>query len=203
MTDKPYAEYAVRNTAPILEVLTREFRDCTRVLEIGSGTGQHAVAFAAALRHLHWQTSDLDENHAGINAWIAAEQLENVSAPLSMDVRIADVGADSYDAVYSSNTAHIMGIDAVERMFSIVGTALREQGVFCLYGPFRRNGEFNTQSNTDFDADLRGRDPVMGIRDIEKLDEFGAANGLRRQRLYAVPSNNYVAVWKKTGGQGG
>lgn len=203
MTEKPYAEYAVRNAAPILEILNREFRGSTRVLEIGSGTGQHAVAFAAALGHLHWQTSDLDENHAGINAWIDALQLENVSAPLSMDVRVADVESDSYDGVFSSNTAHIMGIDAVERMFSLVGTALREHGVFCLYGPFRCDGKFNTQSNADFDADLRGRDPVMGIRDIEKLDEFGAVTGLRRQRLYAVPSNNYVAVWQKTRGQCG
>ena len=203
MTDRPYAEYAARNAAPILEVLTREFRDSTRVLEIGSGTGQHAVAFAAALGHLLWQTSDLDENHAGINAWIDAERLENVSAPLSMDVRTADVASDRYDGVYSSNTAHIMGVDAVERMFSLVGTALREHGIFCLYGPFRREGEFNTQSNADFDANLRERDPVMGIRDIEKLDEFAAANGLQRQRLYAVPSNNCIAVWEKTGGQGG
>ena len=201
MTDKPHAEYAARNAAPILEILNREFRDSTRVLEFGSGTGQHAVTFAAALGHLHWQTSDLDENHPGINAWIDAEKLRNIGSPLSMDVRTADVESDGYDAVFSSNTAHIMGIDAVERMFSLVGKALREQGTFCLYGPFRCDGQFNTQSNADFDANLCGRDPVMGIRDIEKLDEFAAVNGLQRQRLYAVPSNNYVAVWQKSGDQ--
>jgi SAM-dependent methyltransferase len=201
MTDKPYAEYAARNAAPILEILTREFRDSQRVLEIGSGTGQHAVTFAAALGHLQWQTSDLDENHAGINAWIEDSRLDNIVAPLSMDVRIANIGADDYDAVFSSNTAHIMGIDAVESMYSLVGTALREGGVFCLYGPFRCDGQFNTQSNADFDIDLRGRDAAMGIRDLEELDRFAAANGLLRQRLYAVPSNNYVAVWQKTGDQ--
>lgn len=199
MTDRPYAESAARNAAPILEILQREFRDSRRALEIGSGTGQHAVAFAAVLDHLHWQTSDLDENHAGINAWIGASQLENVSAPLSIDVRTSDVAADSYDAVYSANTAHIMGIDAVETMFSLVGNALRMDGVFCLYGPFRRDGQFNTQSNANFDINLRGRDPAMGIRDLEALDEFAAVNSLLRQRLYAVPSNNYVAVWRKTG----
>ncbi len=201
MTDKPYAEYAARNAAPILEILQREFRDSSRVLEIGSGTGQHAVTFAAALGHLHWQTSDLDENHPGINAWIDAEKLENIAGPLSMDVRTAEVGPGDYDAVFSSNTAHIMGIDAVECMFSLAGAALGGQGIFCLYGPFRCDGKFNTQSNADFDASLRERDPVMGIRDIELLDEFAAANGLQRQRLYAVPSNNYVVVWQKTGGQ--
>ena len=202
MTERPYAEYAARNAAPILEVLQREFRHSTRVLEIGSGTGQHAVTFAAALEHVHWQTSDLDENHAGINAWIHAADLGNIGAPLSMDVRTANVEAGGFDAVYSSNTAHIMGIDAVERMFSLVGTALGERGVFCLYGPFRCDGTFNTQSNADFDTNLRERDPVMGIRDIETLDEFADGNDLRRQCLYAMPSNNYVAVWKKTGEPG-
>jgi cyclopropane fatty-acyl-phospholipid synthase-like methyltransferase len=199
MTEKPCAESAARNAAPILEILKREFRDSRHVLEIGSGTGQHAVTFAAALDHLRWQTSDLDENHTGINAWIEASRLGNVMSPLSMDVRTAKVDAGTYDAVYSANTAHIMGIDAVEYMYSLVGTALRDGGVFCLYGPFRRDGQFNTQSNADFDVDLRGRDPAMGIRDLEVLDRFAEVNGLQRQRCYAVPSNNNVVIWQKTG----
>jgi SAM-dependent methyltransferase len=195
MAERPYAEYAARNAAPILEILEREFSSASRVLEIGSGTGQHAVAFAAAMDHLHWQTSDLDENHAGIRAWVDDSGIDNIAPPLSMDVRDAEVENDIYDAVFSSNTAHIMGIDAVEKMFSLVGAALRPGGVFCLYGPFRQGGEFNTMSNADFDANLRQRDVVMGIRDIEKLDEFALAVGLQRVRFYAVPSNNNVAVW--------
>jgi len=195
MAERPYAEYAARNAAPILEILEREFGSASRVLEIGSGTGQHAVAFAAAMEHLHWQTSDLDENHAGIRAWVEDAGIENVAPPLSMDVRDANVENDAYDAAFSSNTAHIMGIDAVEKMFSLVGKTLRPGGVFCLYGPFRQGGQFNTQSNADFDANLRQRDPVMGIRDVEKLDEFAVAAGLQRVRFYAVPSNNNVAVW--------
>lgn len=197
MSERPFAEYAARNAAPILEILEHEFHNASRVLEFGSGTGQHAVAFAAALNHLHWQTSDLDENHAGIQDWIDFAELDNVAPPLSMDVRVASVEADSCDAAFSSNTAHIMGIDAVERMFALVGRALRGGGVFCLYGPFRRSGAFNTQSNAAFDASLRQRDPVMGIRDLEKLDEFAAAAGMQRSRFYAVPSNNNVAVWIK------
>jgi SAM-dependent methyltransferase len=195
MAERPFAEYAARNAAPILEILNFEFRDASRVLEIGSGTGQHAVAFAAALDHLHWQTSDLDENHAGIQDWLDFAQLENVAPPLSMDVRVASVEAKSCDAAFSSNTAHIMGIDAVEKMFALVGAALCSGGTFCLYGPFRQGGEFNTPSNAAFDANLRQRDSVMGIRDIETLDEFAAAAGMQRARFYAVPSNNYVAVW--------
>jgi len=198
MPDRPFSEYAARNAAPILEILQREFRNSTRVLEIGSGTGQHAVTFAAALDHLQWQTSDLDENHAGIRAWIESTNLDNVVAPLSMDIREASIKAQTYDAVFSSNTAHIMGIDAVERMFSLVGRALQDRGVFCLYGPFQRDGAFNTRSNADFDANLRARDPVMGIRAIETLDEFAASAGLRRVRCYSVPSNNNVAVWVRS-----
>ena len=197
MADKPFAEYAQRNAAPILEVLQREFRDCADVLEIGSGTGQHAVSFAAAMPQLRWQTSDLEENHAGICAWLQAAGLDNVREPLALDVRHGHVEAASCDAVFSANTAHIMGIDAVEKMFAIVGDALRAKGVFCLYGPFRIDGQFNTESNAQFDTSLRQRDPVMGIRDIETLDEFGGRGGLQRQRLYAMPANNYIAVWTR------
>lgn len=197
MHERPYAESAARNAEPILEILRHEFRDSSDVLEIGSGTGQHAIRFAAELEHLKWQTSDLDENHAGIRAWVTEAPLPNVRAPISLDVMTADVSS-SYDAVYSSNTAHIMSLDAVVRMFALVAKVLRAEGVFCLYGPFRRFGEFNTESNAQFDANLRSRDPAMGIRHLEELDELGAKHGLRRTSLYAVPSNNLVAVWQKT-----
>jgi len=198
MPERPYAESAERNAEPVLEILRHEFRDCTDVLEIGSGTGQHAVRFAAELDHLHWQTSDLEENHEGIRAWIADAGLPNVRVPLPLDVTTADVPSAAYDGVYSSNTAHIMSFDAVMDMFALVGKALRPAGVFCLYGPFQRAGKFNTASNAAFDANLRSRDPVMGIRDLDALDELGAEQGLQRIALYAVPSNNLVAVWQKT-----
>ncbi len=197
MHDKPCAEAAARNADPILEVLRHEFRDSTDVLEIGSGTGQHAVHFAAGLDHLQWQTSDLDENHPAIRAWIADARLPNVSEPISLDVNTAELPT-SYDAVYSANTAHIMSIDEVVRMFELVARTLRPGGVFCLYGPFRRFGEFNTESNARFDASLRARDPSMGIRDLEELDAVGATHGLHRDNLYAVPSNNLVVIWTKT-----
>ena len=199
MAEMPFSEYAKRNAAPILEILQREFRDRSQVLEIGSGTGQHAVTFAKELPHLYWQTSDLDENHAGIRTWAEHAGLENLGAPVSLDVRTAHVDEDAYDAAFSSNTAHIMSIDAVKKMFILLGRALRNEGVFCLYGPFQRSGDFNTQSNADFDTSLRQRDPAMGIRDIEHLDEFASAAGMHRQRLYAVPSNNNVAVWRRGG----
>lgn len=198
MVSRPYAESAERNARPVLEVLRQEFRHCRDVLEIGSGTGQHAVRFAAELDHLRWQTSDLAENHEGINAWIQASGLPNVRAPLSLDVMTADLPAASQDAAYSANTAHIMSFEAVTRMFALVGKALRPGGVFCLYGPFRKDGAFNTESNAAFDATLRSRDPTMGIRELEALDELAGDQGMWRVGLYAMPSNNLVAVWQKT-----
>lgn len=198
--DRPFAESAERNARPILEILRHELRDYSDVLEIGSGTGQHAIRFASELTHLEWQTSDLTENHAGIKAWISAAGLSNVRAPISLDVMRADVDS-TYDVVYSSNTAHIMSVDAVTQMFALVAKVLRPNGVFCLYGPFRRFGGFDTQSNARFDASLRSRDPAMGIRDLEDLDALAVENALHRESLYAVPSNNRVVIWRKISSQ--
>lgn len=167
------------------------------VLEIGSGTGQHAVLFGSELEWLAWQTSDVADNHDGINAWLIEAGLSNVHPPLQLDVRDAELTEESYDGVFSANTAHIMGADAVDRMFSLVAGALRNQGRFVLYGPFRQQGHFNTPSNEQFDHSLRRRDPAMGIRDLEELDKLAAHGNLVRERLYAVPANNHIAVWVK------
>ena len=197
MTDKPYSEAAARNSAPILDVLRSELAESSSVLEIGSGTGQHAAFFAAALPDLKWQTSDRVQNHDGILAWVKSSGLENLLSPLELDVLTATVPAASYDAVYSANTAHIMGIDAVKKMFDIVGSALTPGGTFCLYGPFRQAGEFNSASNAAFHQSLRSQNPDMGIRDLEALDEFGRDNKLTRTRLYAMPANNHIGIWHR------
>ena len=197
MLEKPFSEAAERNAPPILEVLQHEFRECSRVLEIGSGTGQHAVHFGAALPHLVWQTSDREENHPAINAWVRDAGLGNVLAPLSLDVQQAEIESHAYDAVYSANTAHIMSYAAVVDMFSKVGAALCPDGVFCLYGPFLLQGNFTSPSNAQFDAGLRARDPLMGIRDLDALDELATSSGLQRTGLYALPANNMLAVWRK------
>lgn len=199
MADRPFTEYAARNTAPILEVLRRELADAREVLEIGSGTGQHAVAMATALPHLCWQTSDLAENHAAVNAWIDSVEVTNVRRPLDLDVRRASLPEATQDAVFSANTAHIMSIDTVRAMFLLVGRVLRNGGRFCLYGPFRQDGMFNATSNAEFHVSLRARDPDMGIRHLEALDEFARDAGLVRRRMYAMPANNHLVVWHKEG----
>jgi hypothetical protein len=104
-----------------------------------------------------------------------------------------------YDAAFSANTAHIMSIAAVEKMFALVADALRISGVFCLYGPFRQGGEFDTCSNAEFHKSLRSQDAAMGIRHLEDLDQFAATGGMRRERLYAMPANNLIVVWQKSG----
>jgi SAM-dependent methyltransferase len=197
MTDKPFSEYAERNGAPILDVLRKEFASSTKVLEIGSGTGQHAARIAKELPFLQWQTSDLDENHDGIRAWVNDSDLANLLPPLSLNVLSNDVPAASCDAVFSSNTAHIMSIEAVQKMFEIVGNALTDRGVFCLYGPFRQGGEFNTPSNAAFHKTLRSGNPAMGIRHLESLDDYARDNSMARARLYTMPANNHIAVWHK------
>jgi hypothetical protein len=146
---------------------------------------------------LNWQTSDRIENHDGIHAWLADANLDNVNAPLQLDVLEPVNFSDMFDAVFSANTAHIMSIVAVECMFRVVGERLHGGGKFCLYGPLNLNGNFTSDSNRDFDMNLKSQDPVMGIRDLEELDEFAAANGMRRASLYAMPANNMIAVWQK------
>lgn len=197
MNAGPFASAAERNCQPILGVLRRELANARTVLEIGSGTGQHAAAFGVALRHLTWQPSDLEENRAGIRARLAECAAPNVLDPVVLDVLADPLPITGYDAAFSANTAHIMSLAAVRRMFALVAASLNKGGIFCLYGPFRQGGEFNTPSNAGFDESLRSRDPAMGIRNLEELDAFALAGGLRRQRVYAMPANNHLAVWRK------
>jgi cyclopropane fatty-acyl-phospholipid synthase-like methyltransferase len=197
---KPFAAASERNKHAILGVLREEFRDLETVLEIGSGTGQHAVFLADELAYLDWQTSDVQANHDGIQAWIRESGVNNVRDPLSLDVRDTALPESRYDAVFSANTAHIMGEDAVACMFAIAADILVDRGVFALYGPFSIAGQFNSASNEQFDASLRQQDPGMGIRDLDNLDALAGNGGLWRQRLYAMPANNYMAVWSKRPG---
>ena len=198
MTHKPFAPATERNSEPILGVLRQEFAKSRSVLEIGSGTGQHAVHFANALPHLEWQPSDLEEHHAGMRLWLDDAALPNVAGPIVLDVMTVDLQGRYFDAVFSANTAHIMSFEAVEHMFALVSDVLREHGRFCLYGPFRQDGRFNTESNAEFHRSLRMRDQSMGIRHLEDLDALALKRRLRRERLYAMPNNNHLVVWQKS-----
>lgn len=196
MRHKPDAPAARRNREAILAVLQREFISSAKVLEIGSGTGQHAVYFGKRMPNLQWQTSDCAENIPGIESWLIESELTNVLPPVCLNVLKDDPPEGRFDAIFSANTAHIMSMEAVTHMFRIAGEVFRGGGIFCLYGPFNLDGEFTADSNRQFDRSLRVRDPAMGLRDLSELDELASANGLRRVRRYAMPSNNMISVWK-------
>ena len=194
----PFSAASERNRGPILEVLQRHFADRREVLEIGSGSGQHAVHFASALPQLQWQTSDLEENHPGIRARLAAAALPNLRPPLPLDVRSGPWPARRYDALFSANTLHIMAWDAVQSLFARMPALLDADAVVVVYGPFKRDGRHTSDSNAAFDAALRSGDPVRGIRDIEAVHALAARAGLQPLDEVQMPANNLCLVWRST-----
>jgi len=195
---KPFSEACEQNKDPILEVLREVLAHSKRVLEIGSGTGQHAVFFGAQLPHLTWQTSELPEHHAGIRAWLADARLANVLPPLTLNVADPVWPVAEVDAVFSANTAHIMAWPLVEKMFAGGARVLAAGGRLCLYGPFSYHGNYSSESNARFDAWLKGRDPLSGIRDFEALDALAQQHGMTLLDDYAMPVNNRTLVWEKS-----
>ena len=187
---KPYSEASERNRAPILAILKRVFADRRRVLEIGSGTGQHAAYFAPELPHLVWQASDVAQNLPGIREWVSAP------TPIELDVDGTWPKLEP-DAVFSANTCHIMAWPQVEKFFAGVGRILRPGGVFALYGPFNYNGKFTSESNARFDAMLRRNDPASGLRDFEKISALAEAAGMTLLEDNAMPANNRLLVFRK------
>lgn len=197
MSALPDAPATARNRNAILEALRFEFRDCVSVFEIASGTGQHAVHFAAAMPWLVWQTSELQENHEGICTWIRSAGLPNVRLPFEYAAGSVSRVNGPFDAVFSANTAHIMSIGEVGNMFADVSQLLNPGGKFCLYGPFNERGRFTSDSNATFDASLRARKSTMGIRDREELNRLARGNGMVDCGQYAMPANNQLLVWQK------
>ena len=194
---KPFAESCEQNKAVILEVIQPLLQQARRVLEIGSGTGQHAVHFAMAMPHLEWFPSDRQEYHAGMRLWFDEAGCNNIQPPLSLDV-MQDVWPRlRFDAVFTANTAHIMHWEEVEAMFAGVGEALEQGGLFLMYGPFNYNHRYTSDSNERFDAWLKERDPFSGIRNFEDLQALAAQAGMRLARDYAMPVNNRILSWQK------
>ncbi len=197
LSDKPYSESCEQNREPILAILREVFADRRHVLEIGSGTGQHAVYFGPALTHLNWQTADVLQYHAGIAAWLNEASLPNVMPPLELDVNQSAWHMGRYDAVFSANTLHIMSALEVAKFFIGVGQVLLPGGVLVVYGPFNYNGQFTSESNARFDQWLKARDPASGVRDFETVDALAQEQGLSLQQDYTMPANNRILVWAK------
>jgi SAM-dependent methyltransferase len=199
--EKPWSQACENNKGPILAVLSRYLADARNVLEIGSGTGQHAVFFGAALPRLVWQCSDLPANHAGIRLWLDEAGLSNVRPPLALDVTAEDWGVTEVDAVFSANTAHIMHWPAVRAMIRGVGRVLRPDGLLLLYGPFSYDGRHTSESNARFDLTLRSSDPGMGVREFGAVAREAEAAGLALEEDCEMPANNRLLVWRRLGTQ--
>jgi cyclopropane fatty-acyl-phospholipid synthase-like methyltransferase len=198
MTEKPYSPASDRNRDPILGVLHDYFADRRSVLEIGSGTGQHAVYFAKALPHLIWQASDRAENLGGICAWLDEAGLANTPPALELDVMQKDLPAQRYDAVYSANTLHIMSWAEVERLFARLPEVIAADARLAIYGPFNYGGQFTSHSNAAFDASLKAEVPHRGIRDFEAVDSLARTIGFSLLEDRPMPANNRCLVWGRT-----
>lgn len=197
---KPYSESCDQNRDPIFEVLAPLVRDRSTLLEIGSGTGQHAVYFGAKLPHLTWQTSDRSENHPGIQQWLDEAGLPNVLPPLELDTR-SEWPDIKVDAVFSANTTHIMHWNDVIGLFQGVGRVLAPQGIFILYGPFNYDGQYTSDSNRRFDQWLKQRDSLSGIRDFEALNQLANEASMTLVSDHAMPANNRILCWKCVAGK--
>ena len=193
--EKPNATSCERNREPILAVLHDHFADRCAALEVGSGTGQHAVFFAAALPHLTWQASDRGENLAGIQAWLDEAALPNTPAPFAFDVNQA-WPTQRYDAIFGANILHIMSWAEDERFFAGLPGILGDDARFVVYGPFNYGGQFTSESNAVFDAWLKSQVAHQGIRDFEAVDALAKQAGLRLIEDRAMPSNNRCLVWR-------
>jgi len=193
---KPFAESCEQNKDVIFSVIQPLLQNFRSLLEIGSGTGQHAVYFAPRLPHLQWQTSELRENHPGIRLWLAESQATNILPPVALDVLEDSWPNTSYDAIFSANTLHIMHWPEVEAFFSGAGNILNADGLMLLYGPFNYHGEYSSESNARFDEWLKLRDPQSGIRDIDDLLQLAKLNHLQLVDDIAMPANNRLLCFK-------
>jgi cyclopropane fatty-acyl-phospholipid synthase-like methyltransferase len=195
-TSKPFAPACERNRGPILDVLKQYFPDRRRILEIGSGTGQHAVFFAPAFPNATWQTSELAENLPGLRMWLDEAALPNLPPPIVLDV--TGVWPDTrFDAVFSANTLHIMPWSTVEQFFAGLSRLLEPDGLLAAYGPFNYHGTYTSQSNREFDAWLKQRSADSAIRDFEAVDRLAHAIGCQLVKDHAMPANNRLLVWRR------
>lgn len=201
MDARETAPSAERNRQPILEVLARALPPRGLVLEIGSGTGQHVAHFAQALPALTFQPSEMDvERHASIAAWAAAGKLSNVEPPLAFDVTKRPWPVSAADAIVCINVIHISPWEATLALMAGAGAILSAGGVLVTYGPYKRGGAHTSQSNQAFDASLRARNPLWGVRDVDTVAQVAGSEGLALEEIVPMPANNFTLVWRKSNG---
>lgn len=192
MKNKPYSESSDQNKDVICEVISPILSGVTSVLEIGSGTGQHAIFFAEKMPHLIWHTSDRQDYISGINCWLDDIKIGNVVAPVELDVSSSIWPSQKMDAVFTANTVHIMNQDEVEYLIKGCSAVIKPGGHLLMYGPFNYNGNYTSESNERFDQWLKSRDVLSCIKDFETVSELALENGLLLKNDYAMPANNRI-----------
>lgn len=192
----PHSDACERNKGPILEVLHQVFAGCKHVLEIGSGTGQHAVHFATEMPWLVWQPTEVAEAMPGLRKRIFNEGPSNLRAPIELDVMRPPWDVRRVDGLFTANTLHIMRWPLVEAFFAGLPAVAKPTTVLAIYGPFRYGGQYTSASNESFDTLLHARDPESGIRDFEEVDALARGVGFTLKADYPMPANNQTIVWQ-------
>ncbi len=192
MSQLPFSQSCENNKTPILEVIKTVFAQSSHLLEIGTGSAQHAVYFAKHLPHLIWQTSDQADYLEGIEMRLAQTSMPNLRSPLALDVtqKWQLPKTDNIDAIFTANTLHIMSTEMVEAFFNGIGEHLAPTGQLCIYGPFNYEGEYSSESNARFDIWLKERDHRSAIRDIEWIQALARTQGLTLITDHPMPANN-------------
>lgn len=197
MFNKPYSESCDQNREVILSVIQPVLASSSELLEIGSGTGQHAVYFSEYMPHLQWQTSDRKQYHDGIIAWIEDSDVNNVAMPIELDVTTSEWPQQRYDAVFTANTLHIMSDEDTTNFFTGVGRVIKDDADLLVYGPFNYAGRYTSESNERFDAWLKSRDIQSGIKDFEFIELLASDNGMSLIEDHAMPANNRILHFRK------
>jgi len=195
MINKTFSASCEQNKAIIYETIEPYLLDGIEVLEIGSGTGQHAIHFASMAPGINWQTSDLGENLTDIKAWIDDSQLPNLPEPLELDVSSQWIDK-TYDLIFSANTFHIMNQDQVKQFLLRCTGCLISEGHLIVYGPFNYQESYTSPSNEQFDGWLKSRDPQSGIKNFEWINTIANQSGLQLVNDIAMPSNNRILIWR-------
>lgn len=192
----PFSQACENNKKPILDVLTVAFAKAAHVLEVGSGTGQHAVYFARQLPHIEWQASDQPAYLSGVKARTLKEGAPGQALPVEFDV-FKEAPAGQFDALFTANTCHIMPKEGVEALFNHLGDKLKSVKFLCIYGPFNDNGHFTSDSNRAFDQSLRTRDSQMGIRDKQWIAKLASQHGFHLKKTHTMPANNQLLEFQR------
>jgi hypothetical protein len=193
---KPFSQACDNNKDAILQVLITAFADSKAVLEVGSGSGQHAVHFAKNLPHLHWHTADQTQYHVGINQWLADASLANISSPVALNVNDDRWHIPNMiDSLFSANTLHIMSWSSVQNFFKGIGENAPNCKTLCVYGPFNYGGKYTSVSNESFDQWLAESNDYSAIRDFEAVNKLAGEQGFKLIEDYEMPANNRLLYW--------